>query len=230
MSTLINKNSLAETVDILNAMFFEGTEISEPEREQVGIWIAARQGLKGAYANMFAPTGEDYQTPLRLFTGEKVTTGAGTGHIIGEEACRVMLKLNLKNPESLAALARATAGMMDAIVKERDFNKYNPGWFCCGTCTPTLWRHLSAGGLDNTEARYTAGLKALKSMRDGNGKWRRFKFHWTISALIEMDLPEAAEELRYVSKTLERIAKRKSKPDKFSLRRKRIAELALERI
>ena len=89
---------------------------------------------------------------------------------------------------------------------------------------------MTAGGLDDAEGRISAGLKALKSLRDGNGKWRRFKFHWTLAALIEIDMPEVVDELRYVSKTLERIAKRKAKPDKYSVRRKKIAELALEKI
>jgi len=47
-------------------------------------------------------------------------------------------------------------------------------------------------------------MKALRDHRDGNGKWRRFTFFYTLLALSEIDMPEAVEELRYSAKISEK--------------------------
>jgi hypothetical protein len=60
---------------------------------------------------MFAPTSQDYAQGIRLFTGERISTRAATGHILGEEACRVILLLDVVAPEVDAAIARASQSM-----------------------------------------------------------------------------------------------------------------------
>jgi hypothetical protein len=45
-------------------------------------------------------------------------------------------------------------------------------------------------------------------MRDGEQRWRRFPFWYTVLALSEMDAAEARWELKYAAPALERAATR----------------------
>ena len=92
---LLHENSLGKTLDAINdALFFE-KQIPQEEARRTARWIAGRQGLPTSYAGMFAPTNEDYKEGVRLFTGERISSRVGTGHILGEEACRALLLLNV---------------------------------------------------------------------------------------------------------------------------------------
>ena len=81
----------------------------------MAIWLAGRQGLSGSYAGMFAPTSTDYAEGIRLFTGERIASGAATGHILGEEACRALLLLDVDIEKVRLALGRATRSMNDRL-------------------------------------------------------------------------------------------------------------------
>ena len=85
------------------------------------------------------------------------------------------------------------------------------------------------GGLDEPEQRLKAGLKMLKSYRDGKGKWRRFPFYYTLLALNEMEFPASIKEMRYAAPVLERVLRRSRKGDKISARRRLLAERILEK-
>jgi hypothetical protein len=111
MTRLLHPQSLASTVDAVSDALFFGRRIPTKEAHRVAEWLAARRGLPGSYAGMFAPTPRDRARGIRLFTGERITSGAATGHILGEEACRVLLLLDADIPAARAALARATRSM-----------------------------------------------------------------------------------------------------------------------
>jgi len=102
-----------------------------------------------------------------------------------------------------------------------------PGTYCCGKCSCALWRHLSVGGLDKAERRLAAGVKTLKSRRDGNGRWKVFPFYYTLLALSEIDLPSAVSEMRYAAPSCERILKQSPKDGKYTQRRQLLAERVL---
>ena len=51
---LIDRGSLSQTVDAINAAQCDGRTLTAAERGEVARWIAARQGLPGAYADTFA--------------------------------------------------------------------------------------------------------------------------------------------------------------------------------
>ena len=51
---LINRTSLSQTVDAINAALFSGGKILPAERGLAARWIAGRQGLPGAYGGTFA--------------------------------------------------------------------------------------------------------------------------------------------------------------------------------
>lgn len=229
---IINTKSLAETIDNLNETFFYKQTLTKTQKEQAAKWISGRQGMPGAYWNMFAPTETDYRNGIRLFTGEWITSGAATGHILGEEASRALLLLNLQDKSVKNSLNNAIDGLFNALKRAYDKNPAvykSMGYYCCGKCSVAFWRNINAGGLDHHEKRLSDGMKYLKSMRDSDGKWKRFPFFYTLLALIDIDIPAAKEELRYASGVCEKLIKRTPARDKYSLRKREIAQRVLEK-
>lgn len=225
---IVNPNSLAVTLDAVNEAFFYGRSLSKSQREETAKWIASRQGEPGSYANMFAPTEKDFKEGVRLFPGEKVRSRAATGHILGEESCRALILLDVSIVGVHNALNLASLGMMRKLDRS-ETGGTTLGMYCCGICTCSLWRHLAVGGLEDTERRLVAGMKTLKLHRDGNGRWRRFPFYYTLLALSEIDLPSAIEEMRYASPVCERYLKQSPKDDKIVQRRRLLAERILKK-
>jgi hypothetical protein len=221
---LVNPNSLAETLDMVNEAFFYGQPIPKSQRDKCAKWIASRQGKVGSYANMFAPTSRDFKVGVRLYTGEMVNSRAAVAHILGEEACRALILLDVSALTVRMALQRASLGMLTRLGESRQ-----KGMYCCGKCSAALWRHLAVGGLDKAEQRLTAGIKSLKLHRDGQGRWRRFPFYYTLLALSEIELPAAIKEMRYAAPVLERFLRRSGRGDKTSQRRRLLAERILEK-
>ena len=112
---LPDARSLAGTIDAVSDALFFGRGIPRNEARRVAIWLAGRQGLPGSYAGMFAPMSRDYAEGIRLFTGERISSRAATGHILGEEACRALLLLDTDVAEARAALVLATQSMDDRL-------------------------------------------------------------------------------------------------------------------
>ncbi|MEX0777062.1 MAG: hypothetical protein WD042_15265 [Phycisphaeraceae bacterium] len=253
--TLIVASSLAETVEAVNEAWFEGRCVAADERLAAARWIAARQGLPGSYAGSFALLPDEARQGVRLFTGERATN-AGARHILGQEACRVLRLMKVRDRAVDAALATATSNLDARIGPVRPpsgagggaggsshwWEPYLGGVYCCGRCSVGYWRHLSVGGFDDQERRLAVGLRWLKECRKGNGKsqsngrapglwgWRVFPFWYTLSALMEMDLPAAADEIRYVAPQLERVVRRVPRDDRYAQRRHELAQRALARI
>lgn len=221
-------SSLARTLDALNEAFFTSQSLPRSETVEVAKWIAGQQGKPGSYADMFAPTRTDYRDGIRLFTGEGIRSGAATGHILGEEACRALILLDVPVAKVNDALSRATFGMTRRLESAEACGAVR-GTFCCATCTCSLWRHLAVGGLKDSERRLASGMKALKSHRLGDGRWKRFPFYYTLLALSEMDIPSATAEMRYAAPACERSLKRSPGNDGFTRRRRLLAKRILER-
>ena len=118
---ILNTRSLAKTVDNVNEMLFYGKKIGTKEGKKVAEWIGARQGTKLSYANMFAPTEYDMKHGVRVFTGERITSGAALRHVLGEETCRAMLQLKPKRSEVRDALDRAEKGMLKRLQASKDW-------------------------------------------------------------------------------------------------------------
>jgi hypothetical protein len=203
---LINKASLSETVDAINATYFDGRTLAAHERGQAARWIAGRQGMPGAYANTFAGFPSERSKGIVLFTGERIAS-ASARHILGEEASRALRRLRVRDREVTRALENADEGLMQCLARAAaDPRNGNPGLYCCGKCSVGLWRNLLAGGLDRHEERLQHGASHLRTMRDGDRQWRRFPFWYTVLALGEMDSREARTELKYAAPALERAA------------------------
>ena len=222
---LLRTDSLAATLDGVNEAFFYGTKLPVAERKRTAKWIASRQGLPGSYRQMFAPTASDMSEGIRLFTGEKNRTRAGTSHMLGQEACRALILLRAPGAEIRKALKQAS-GWQGWLEGTRDARS---GTYCCGKCSVSMWRHMAVGGFGELDADkwFRAGMKTLKASRLDTGRWRRFPFYYTLLALTEIDLPGARKERQYAAPVCEAMLKRKPKDDHIDLRRRHLAERIL---
>jgi hypothetical protein len=222
-------NSLAVLVDGIEQKRYFGEKIPARELLAAAREIASRQGLPDSYAGMFAPTRHDFRRGIRVFTGEAVRSGAATAHILGQECCRLLLKLRVKDRLVSEALARAEAGMRERLKTHDRANAQRVGFYCCGICTVSFWRHLAAGGLDSPGPRFEDGLRVLASCRSASGRWNRFPFLYTLLALTEMELPEAGKELRWAAPAAERSLKALRGAGRFPKRRRAVLGQALAR-
>jgi len=219
---IVHSDSLVATVDAVNEAFFEERRIPKAEAAEAAAWIVARQGLRGAYRGMFAPTEADFKRGAVLFTGETIESRAGCAHVMGEEACRALLLLG-GDKHVKDALSRATSWMAPPT----DHPLPMPGWYCCHTCSAAMWRHLAVSPAPYAEMILAGGIRVVKSRRERTGKWRGFPFYYTLLALTDIDLPGAREEMRYVAPVCERLLKRPARRDKVSRRRRAVMERAL---
>ena len=220
---LINKASLSQTVDAITAAHFDGRTLTAAERGRAARWIAARQGLPGAYGGTFAGFPSERSRGIVLFTGERIAS-ASARHILGEEASRALRQLKVRDPRVTRALDAADTGLMACLGRAAEDPRHrNPGLYCCGKCSVGLWRNLLAGGLDRREERLRRGASHLRSMRDGEHQWRRFPFWYTVLALAEMDSAEAKAELKYAAPALERAASRAVPSAVYARRRHELA-------
>jgi len=226
---VIREDSLSRTIDAVDEVAFDGRTLPAAERSRVARWIAARQGLPGAKSGSFAGFPAELREGVVAFTGERFTH-ASARHILGEEACRTLRSLDVRDPKVQAALERANAGLMSAVAHAEHDPRYgnNPGAYCCGKCSVGMWRNLISGGLDRRDERLRRGVGGfLRSCREGQGRWRVFPFWYTVLALTEMDVPEARSELEYASPVLERTAHRAVPSSVHGRRRHELARRAL---
>lgn len=185
-------------------------------------FIASRQGLPGSYRGLFAPTDGEYRDGVRLYTGERITSGAGTAHILSEEAMRALLVLGVTTVDVVGAMEKA-AEAFAAMLPPAPAGRY-----CCCTCSVALWRHLSVARCPDAEARLADGLAGLKARRK-DGVWRSYPFHYTVLTLLGIGLPEAADELRYAAPAMERALRGHSREPLLASRRRAVLEKALAR-
>jgi hypothetical protein len=210
--------SLARVVDEVNQSFFQRKSLNNSKRKQLAVAIVSTIGKPGSYAGMSAPYDADFKVGVRTFTGEPLRSRAGISHVLGEEACRSLILLKIPDADTKAALAQATNGMLRRL-NLSEAEGYNPGMYCCGTCSVAYWRHLAVGGLDRNEERLIAAMEALKTYRTGDGHWNRFPFYYTLLSLSEMNIDLALDEMRYVAPVLERLIRRFSLKNQYSERR-----------
>lgn len=226
---IVHGNSLGATLDALNEVFFMGGRLSKAARVEAAEWIAGRQGVKGAYRGMFAPTPLDYRRGIRVFTGERVLSSAAIGHILGEEASRALIKLDGRSRVASEALKKSNKGIIRALMSCETPARVR-GFYCCGTCSASLWRHLAVGGLNKSRKRLNAGLRVLRKYRDGSGKWRRFPFYYTLLALSEIDDKLALRELEYAAPLCERLLNRYRARTKIATRRRVLLQRVLDKL
>jgi hypothetical protein len=227
----LDKSSLFHTIDNVSEALLFGLEINENEKYKIADFIVNQHEKPRAYANTFAPTDIDLKHDLILFTGEKIKTGAGKCHMIGEEACRILRKLDLKTYKVKTALQEADRGLQKRIYESSENPRYQSGMYCCKSCSCALWINLASGGLNNDTKLLKAGLEFLRQHRDDKGRWKGFPYYYTLYVLNEI-LPDLAKnEMIYVTKSIDRrLKKKKINESKYDLRRNYICEQILDKV
>jgi hypothetical protein len=212
----LNPESLAATVDAVNESLFFGRPIPVDEASMVVDWLGARLGAAGSYRGLPALTPIDFAIGLSTFTGERLRTRASTAHVMGEEACTVMLRLG-------GDCARDRLDRIGGFLTEI---RHTNGHYCCGTCSVSLWRHLIARG-DHDSVR--AGLSRLREHRKDGG-WSAYPFHYTVFALTEVQSDEAKEELAYAAPRIRRALARVQTPRRRAVMERAVEALAAKRL
>jgi len=180
-------------------------------------WVLSRQGLPGSYSNLFMPTVQDVNQGARLLTGERMQSGGGTRHVLGEEALRTVIVWKL---ESTSAVKEAVKGFNQIIARGG-----KSGSYCCHTCTMSFLRTLTVVKPDEGDEIVEKGLNKIRKERTSDGRWHGFPFYYTLLTLSEIDTTSAHAELRHASKTAERLLKRYQNDDRVS----RFRRLTLEK-
>ncbi len=224
----ISNSSLSETLDSVSDALFWSKPISANDRLSVAKWLAARQGLPGSYAKMFAPTPNEIQNGIKVFTGEKIVSGAAIRHILGEEACRILSILGVGDARVKDAHARAIDGIAERFVLAED-KGYDIGTYCCGKCSVSYWRNLLVTKIPKKEERIEKGMRELKKRRVGDGNWRAFPFYYTSLALVEIGTEFAKAEMRYAAQKWEKhIGRAQNRGCPYFQRREKIGEEILK--
>jgi hypothetical protein len=214
---ILHYDSLTATLDAVNEALFKGRSLSKAEREKAARWIASRQVEVGKQAGLFAPTEDDYQECVRLFTGERLGTKLAARNILTAEAARALILFDMGGD----ILERTNCWLLEQCFASA----------CtvgeCAHSTAGLMRYLAVGGLADSEKRLNTHIAVLSQHRDGKGRWRRFPFYYTLLALCETDLPAAVAEMRCAALACERFLRRSPKDDVFTLRQRAVVERVL---
>lgn len=182
-------------------------------------WVLARQGLHGSYFNLFMPTNQDLSQGVRLLTGERMLSNAGTRHVLGEEALRTVIVWKLRSSPAVKQALESFNDLLEAGAKS--------GSWCCYTCTTAFLRTLAVTKPDKWDRILEKGLNRIKKARTADGRWHGFPFYYMLLTLSEMDNPSARAELRHASKIAERLLKRYRGDDRLSRFRRLGLEAAL---
>jgi hypothetical protein len=181
----------------------------------------SRQGLKGAYKNLFAPTKKDLQG-VKLLTGETLNY-ASLRHILGEEALRTMIVWNL---ESFSTVEKAKESFTNLLEGGNPPVKVS-GFYCCYKCTIAFLRTLAAVKSEGWKVTLQKGIENIRKKRTQDGKWRSFPFYYTLLTLSEIDLPSAKIEIQHAKTIAKKMLNRYQKDNRISYFRRIGLEAAL---
>lgn len=181
-------------------------------------WVLARWGLHGSYFNLFMPTNQDLSQGVRLLTGERMLSDAGTRHVLGEEALRTVIVWKLGSSSVVKRALESFNDLLEAGAKR--------GSWCCYTCTIAFLRTLAVVKPDRWDRILEKDLNRIKKARTADGRWHGFPFYYMLLTLSGIDTPSAQAELRHASKTAERLLKRYRSDDRMS----RFRRLGLEAV
>lgn len=182
-------------------------------------WVLERQGSLRSYFNLFMPTTQDLSQGVRLLTGERMLSDAGTRHVLGEEALRTVILWKLGSSSVVKQALKGFIDLLEAGAKS--------GSWCCYTCTTAFLRTLAVVKPKRWDGILEKGLEKIKKARTPDGRWHGFPFYYTLLTLSEMDTPSARAELRHAGKMAERLLKRYRSDDRISRFRRLGLEVAL---
>jgi hypothetical protein len=201
--------TLSAVIDNVNDIFFYNKPVDDKMISYIISFLAERLAAPGGYAKTFAPLADELKN-TRLFTGEKPSP-LSASHILAEESCRALLLLGKNSIIARETLATASKSL-EALIYRVELNSSKrkiPEFFCCPKCTCGLWRNLAVGNLPTAQYKLKNGVDTLKKVRDSKGGWKLFPFHYTLFTLLEINLPQAKQELQYAAKRCNNELKKK---------------------
>jgi hypothetical protein len=212
---ILAMNSLAETLWRLEEVKCGFRKESDSNAKAALDWVLSRQGLKGAYRSLFAPTETDVQG-VKLITGEPILSAA-LRHILGEEALRTAIAWNR---QSTPAAKTAISCFKDILTGSGEPAPLETGWFCCHKCTIAFLRTLTMVKPEGWKTTLQRGIENIKRKRTPDSRWHGFPFYYTLLFLSEVDLPSAKAELKHASAAAKKVLNRYPKADRVSRFRK----------
>ncbi len=219
---ILVSDSLAETLWRLEEVRREFRSRVDTQVTEALNWVLSRQGLKGAYRGLFAPTEKDIRG-VKLLTGETIFSAA-LRHILGEEALRTVIVWDFERSSTVKKAKESFVGLLERV---GDPPAKASGFYCCHKCTPAFLRTLAVVKPDGWEATLQKGVENIREKRTSDGKWRSFPFYYTLLTLSEIDMPSAKVELRHASTMAKKVLNRYLKEDRISRFRKIGLEAAI---
>ena len=213
-SPILVVQSLAETLWRLEEVRQGFRPKSGAQVERALRWVLSRQGLKGSYMNLFAPTEKDL-LGVKLPTGERIESAA-LRHILGEEALRTAITWNLGSSHE----AEKAVASFNQLLERGETCAKSSGFYCCYKCTSAFLRTLNAVRPEKWKEIMEKGVQNIKKERTSDGRWHGFPFFYTLLTLSEINSPSAKAELTHAGKIAHRLLPRYQKDDRTSCFRK----------
>jgi len=219
----IDARSLSGTVDAVAERLATGDRLPAAERNRIVAWFLGRQIPSGRGSGMFEPFSGEFESGVRLFTGELLRTRVATWNVLTLESARILAALGGEKQAGVrSALARTSVAMGHAC--------FAVSHCIIGECAHSSIAYMRDAASDRSGNRrkwIEDHLVVIRSHRDGTGRWKRFPFYYTLLALLEVGTPAANAELEYARPACRRVIRRTSTGD-YSARRRRIVERVLE--
>jgi hypothetical protein len=219
---LIDETSLSETIDAVSVRLAAGESLPAAEREDIVGLLLSRQVQAGRDRGIFAPFPGEFESGVRLFTGERLRTRVATRNVLTLESARILFVLAGGRAAVRCALARSSVAMRHAC--------FALSHCVIGECAHSSIAYMRDAASDRGGDRrkwIEDHLHVIREHRDGKGRWKRFPFYYTLLVLLEVGTPSANTELEYARPACERAANRASSGD-YVTRRRRILERVLE--
>jgi len=209
--------SLSGTIDAASDALQHGVDVPPEQREALVRWLVERQVLSGRNAGAFAPTADDLAGGVRLYTGEPLRTKLAAWNVLTAEAARLLILLGGSIEPAAETVERAAKWLAVSCFGARGC--------VIGECAHSFVAHLRfLNAAHSDPAVVVRGVNALRSERDGAGRWRRFPFYYTLLTLTEIQAEPARSELRYAIEACERVRGRSGRNETFVVRRRRLVE------
>lgn len=227
--SVLVEDSLAETLWRLEEVRMGFAVVPRIEVNEALDWIQERQGMEGSYEvkghKFFAPAEKDKEK-VELITGEKFENTGGTDHMLGQEALRALM---LWGRGEEIETKRALKTLYNLLDLDQDYGTPREnGYFCCAKCSVAMLKTVSVVKTESWEETLEKGVDKINQNRDGEGRWGKYPFYYTLLALSEIESDSAVDELRYAAENGETLLNRyEGKDDRKSIFRKIGLETAL---
>ncbi len=218
---LIDETSLSATIDAFNAQLAEDARLDAEEEVEVVSFLLGRQIGSGRNGGMFALSAGEYEAGVHLFTGERLRTRIAARSVLTLGATRILSAIGGDRVDVQEALARASAVMRRAC--------FAAAHCVIGECAHSSIAYMRDAAIDRTGARrkwIEDHIRVICAHREGNGRWKRFPFYYTLLALSEVGTPSANAELDYARPACERVVRRAS-TGVYGVRRKSLLRRVL---